>query len=87
MFAENLLFTTVLERFTVFYVKTLTSVKMLSFKLEFVYLLLFDELYKLPNATDIAAQQIDIPALCILQYNPKVICTFLTVYQVIIPTL
>ena len=37
MFAENPLFTAVLERFTVFYVKTLTSVKMLSFKLQLFF--------------------------------------------------
>ena len=34
MFAENPLFTAVLERFTVFYALALTSVKMLSVKLE-----------------------------------------------------
>jgi len=34
LFAENPLFKAVLERFTVFYVKTLTSVKKLSFKFE-----------------------------------------------------
>ena len=83
MFAEILLFTTVLERFTVFYVKTLTSVKMLSFKLEFVYLLLFDELYKLPNATDIAAQQIDIPALCILPINNNIPPTKVSIIKII----
>ena len=52
-------------------------------KLEFVYLLLFDELYKLPNATDIAAQQIDIPALFILPINNNIPPTKVSIKNII----